>query len=210
MLHRFIKASAILLITGILSSCASLHTPIPESISLSPSNDVQLAEVTQDLANYTNAQVRWGGTIISKQAHEDHLRLEVLQRPLDDKGKPITSANSDGRFIAIIPAPYKQQRFFNDRRITVQGIIQGSEQKQINSQTQQTLPIVNVAEHYAWHYNKPYYGYGGYPYTYGFGYGRHGYRHHHYYGHHLHIGLRHRHLRRYRHDANNKPAAPNK
>ncbi len=95
--------------------------------------------------------VRWGGRVVKVDKLGDELVVEILNHPLDQKGKPIqSSAANGGRFIARLQPPYKQIRYYRGRWVTVAGEISGSEVHTLASGQEQRLPVVNAVEHHAW------------------------------------------------------------
>ncbi len=173
----------ILLTAILLAGCSTTAVrPIPDTVSQPPGNDIQLAEVTGDPQKFLGGQIRWGGSILNTQQHEGGLYIEILQRPLDNKGKPLSGRESDGRFIAKIPSPYDAKYFYRGRHITISGILNNIETRKINKQTEQALPVVNAQNHYTWNSYEKNYGYRKY-YHPGYPYYHRGYylRHRHYY-----------------------------
>lgn len=144
----------------VLSACAS--TPPSQQITIAPSNDITLPEVSQSPSKFIKSPVRWGGRIVrSEEVNVEEsvdeskkkrlLRLEILGYPLDQKGKPVQSAEALGRrFIANVHQPYKAGRYYRNRWITVAGEITGTETYTLPSGENQILPVVDVQEKYAW------------------------------------------------------------
>lgn len=132
----------------LLAACA--NRPVPLAVETPPVNDVQLAEVIRAPADFTDADVRWGGTILSSERRGDRLRVQVLQRFLEENGRPDPGGPSDGRFFADVTAHEDTDDYSRGRFITVAGTLQKPVQKQINEQTEQTLPLVAAREHYTW------------------------------------------------------------
>ncbi len=140
-----------LLILGLLG-CAS--TPPSALITQAPTNDVSLAEVNRDYEPFIDSSVRWGGRILKavEVGEDEHkrLHLEVLEYPLDKKGRPLETAKSGGRFIARLQQPYKKSRFYRTRWITLSGPITGVESYPLAKGGEQKLPVIDVTEQYAW------------------------------------------------------------
>lgn len=142
-------AYLILLAVG-LTGCAA-PGKVPVSIVMPPPNDIQLAEVLSNPSKFTGADVRWGGSILRAQPYPNYLRVEVLQRSLNEEGEPLLEgAVSDGRFIAHIPEPYEADRFRRNRFITVYGELAKPETLQVNEQTEMLLPVVEAQNYYIW------------------------------------------------------------
>jgi len=153
----------------VLSACAS--TPPAPLITQAPSNDITLPEVSQSPSQFIKSPVRWGGRIVKSEelviaARTDSkvtvkstdksdekrlLKLEILAYPLDQKGKPVQSAEALGRrFIAKLQQPYNTGRYYRNRWITIAGEISGTETYTLPSGESQVLPVVDAQEKYAW------------------------------------------------------------
>lgn len=133
-----------------LAGC-STAPKVPLSIVMPPPNDIQLAEVLNNPTKFVGADVRWGGGILKAQQYPDYLRVEVLQRSLNEEGEPLLEGGtSDGRFIVHIPGHYDAEKFRRNRFITVYGELTEPETVQINAQTEQELPVVSAREYYTW------------------------------------------------------------
>lgn len=130
------------------------YTPPTEQITQAPLNDISLQEVSADPERFVQSTVRWGGRIIKRvevgEGEQSRLHLEVLQHPLDDKGKPIPGAAAGGRFIARIDGPYKKSAYYQSRLVTVTGVIAGVEDYPLASGEVQRLPVLASTDNYAW------------------------------------------------------------
>lgn len=154
----------LVLITTLLAGCSTAGK-VPLSIVMPPPNDIQLAEVLTNPSKFTGADVRWGGSILKAQQYPGYLRLEILQRSLNEEGEPqLEGGTSDGRFIAHIPEPYDGDRLRRNRFISVYGELTKPETIQITDQAKQELPVVRAREYYTWrvradydYYHDPFY-----------------------------------------------------
>lgn len=129
-----------------LSGCSS---NIPKQISLAPTNDLQLNETQNQIENFANQEVRWGGEVVSVENHNDSSIIQIVQYPLNHYGKPITNQSSDGRFLAkttefIDPVVYKEGTL-----LTFTGTLDGEAIRKID-QKQLNMPVVNVSSMYKW------------------------------------------------------------
>jgi len=104
------------------SACA---TPGPDAISVLPVVDLSPAQVRADVSAHVSQRVRWGGSIAAVENRAEETWLEIVSRPLDSSGRPRSSDDSAGRFIAKVkgfldPAVYAQGRL-----TTVAGVVAG-------------------------------------------------------------------------------------
>ncbi|MEO0443791.1 MAG: Slp family lipoprotein [Pseudomonadota bacterium] len=166
----------------LLSACASQQPTT--RITQAPDNDISLAEVRDQSEAFLGSGVRWGGRILSVtevgEGESQNLHLEVLEYPLDQKGKPVETAGSGGRFIAVLSQPYKKAVYYRSRLLTVSGILQAPEIRGLANGNSQTIPVIAAEQQYAWrreydddrYYHHPYFwprfyfrlGVGGYGY----------------------------------------------
>jgi outer membrane lipoprotein len=144
----------LLLSVVVLSMVGCAITPPAEEITQAPQNDISLAEVNKDILVFKDSKVRWGGRVLKTTEigtkESPVLQVEVLEYPLDEKGKPMEEASSNGRFIAEVNGPYKRSQFFRGRLITISGVISGSEKHTLASGKEQAIPIVQSNEKFAW------------------------------------------------------------
>ncbi len=182
----------------LLSACAT--TPrgkLNDTVKAAPPNDLQLAEIKTDIELYMGAQVRWGGKVLqSENLTTDEgvslIRLEVLQRDLDERAKPIDADSSDGRFVAYIPQtvkPGKKIRSLKGHLITVVGKVGNTEVMQISETNSVTLPVLESQDYYVWHQNRRHHDNVHFDIIFGSSlFWSHHYRYiHHSTGHHLHV-----------------------
>ncbi len=165
------------LVVMALSGCVS---QVPILIKTPPNPDPKFSQVKQSIKTFQNQNVRWGGKIISVENKQDSTWIEILASPLNSYGKPGSSSNYQGRFIARINGFLDPEHYSKDRKMTVFGIIDTEFSGKIDEHPY-SYPLVSVTEYYMWpeyhavQYPAPYY-YGYYdPYYYG-------YRHPYYYG----------------------------
>lgn len=155
------KKLQILLISSaaLLSACATTSSQhARQAIKAAPANDIQLAEVKAEPNIYIGTPVRWGGKVLKSEAittdqGNELIRVEVLQRELDNKARPKNSNDSDGRFVAYIPQPEKKIRSLKNHFITVVGEVSKTEKMQINKNNSVTLPVLDSQDYYVWHRN---------------------------------------------------------
>ncbi len=159
----------------VLNACSGL----PPAIKEPPLYDISYTEAVQKTANYKNAPVRWGGTIVDVENEQNFSLVQVLYYPLDSDGEPKTDKQYSGRFV------FKSQEFLDpavyskDAKITVAGILIGDLERTVGKKVL-SLPLISATTIYLWpvyEYDSRYDGfgygygynpyYGGYPYYWG-------------------------------------------
>jgi len=152
----------------VLTGCSN----IPKQITTAPLNDLQLSKVRDQVENFQNQQVRWGGEVVSVENNNDVSLVQIVQYPLNNYGKPVTTKSSEGRFIAktdefIDPVVFKEGTL-----LTFTGIVDGETVRKID-QKELTMPVINVTYMYRWQiyptvqrdlFYDPFYYNGFYPY----------------------------------------------
>lgn len=134
-----------LLFVTLLTACSAAKP----SLFATSANDISYQQLIQRVDQYQHETVRWGGVIVEVENTEDRARLTVVHFPLTRYGKPITSKDSDGRFVVLSerfldPIIYKKGKL-----ITVIGQVDGFETQQVDRRTL-TLPIILLQENYLW------------------------------------------------------------
>lgn len=154
----------------LLGGCSSL----PVEIQNPPQLDLSYAQAIDKIANYKNAPVRWGGTIVEVENEQDFSLVQVLYYPLKSDGRPRTDQPNEGRFLIKTPEFLDPAVYVKNTEITVAGILIGEQQRTIGKKVLR-MPLVSVTTLYRWpvytecdYYNDFDYGYnpyfGGYPY----------------------------------------------
>ena len=130
-----------LMITG----CAT----IPPVIRYPPAEDLQLAEVRENVDAYTGKPVRWGGSIVSVNNEKDGAWIEVVDHELNRYGVSQDLDRSSGRFL-VRTAEFLDPAIYAPRRlITVAGTLAGSKQGTIGDYAYR-FPVVKPITLYLW------------------------------------------------------------
>jgi outer membrane lipoprotein len=180
-------------VIALLGGCATAPEPLRgEFPALTPQ-----ASLNQGISNQ---RVRWGGEIVDAIPGRDETCFEVLGQNLNDQGRPVESANSQGRFIACAQGFYDPAIYAEGREVTVVGTLTTTLTRKIGDYDYR-YPQVSAQQVYLWpeestyarrpysgypYYGPPYYGYPyyGYPYSSSFSLGFFGYNNYYpgYYG----------------------------
>ncbi len=134
-----------LLFIALLAACSTSKP----SLFATSANDITYQQLTQYVDQFQHEMVRWGGVIVDVENAEDRARLTVVHFPLTRYGKPITSENSDGRFVVLSERFLDPIIYSKGKLITVIGQVDGSETQKIDKRTL-TLPVILLQENYLW------------------------------------------------------------
>jgi len=154
----------LLLTCLLLAACSSL----PPAIKNPPLHDISYAQAIQQIANYKNAPVRWGGVIIDVENEQNFSLLQVLYYPLGSNARPQTDQPNEGRFLIKSPEFLDPAVYTRNTKITVAGTLTGDVERIIGKKVLR-LPLVAATTIHFWPvyvYDNRYDGFG-----YGFGYG---------------------------------------
>lgn len=131
---------------ALVGGCASKP---PEAISKIPAENPSLAAVRADTDQYIGAEVRWGGEISKVENRADQTWIEVVRRQLWEDGKPKTSGQSDGRFIASFTGFADPVVYEVGQLLTVVGVIENRVERPIGDYDY-VFPVVSVEGSYLW------------------------------------------------------------
>jgi len=154
------------LAAALLAGCAGAPPqPVPEAVRSAPPGDLQLVEARQDPQRHLGARVRWGGTVIRVERDATgNARVEVLERRLDEDGRPLPGAPSDGRFVVFAAPSVDPDLYRRGAELTVAGVLEPPVEGRVGTATVE-LPVVRVEafqrwarrwSHHPYHYD-PYY-----------------------------------------------------
>ena len=97
--------------------------------------------------DYIGSNVIWGGSVVKAVPGQDRIRFMVLERPLDERGRPIIQADSRGQFILESVKSLDPGVLSSGRMLTVAGEIVALESFP-SARGQRTYPVVYVDELY--------------------------------------------------------------
>ncbi|AMF94896.1 Slp family lipoprotein [Vibrio fluvialis] len=129
----------------LLSACASL----PEQLTS------QSESVVTDYTIWTQAdpaqkgEVRLGGVIASTKNLTDKTRLEIVNLPIDDAGRPSLTSEPQGRFVAYVKGFLDPVTFGEGRLITLVGTTAEPESGKVGDFEHQ-FPVMNANGYYLW------------------------------------------------------------
>jgi len=129
-----------------LNACSS-HIPAEIKQPLENSPDIQKIQLNP--SQYTSHNVRWGGAILHVENKENSSWLSIVGFPLNSYGRPLTSVESTGRFIAVIDEFLEPLVYTNDRQITFSGTFLKTESHKVG-EFSYDYPVIKVEYYYLW------------------------------------------------------------
>jgi outer membrane lipoprotein len=180
-----------LLLLFSVSGCAHV---ISKDIRNNSDLSLTLKQVLGNPNAYSGKSVVWGGEIIQVINEEDGTtEIEIFQEPLNFRGEPKEAAPSEGRFLVLDDGFLDPDIYWEGRRITVAGELQGERIEPLGEMYYR-YPLIINEQIYLWPDFSPYPYYGYYPWSYydpwwgypygGWGFGSYYHHHHHHYPYH--------------------------
>lgn len=146
------QAVALLLLLGaLLQGCAS---GVPAALRDAPKQSPTLGQVRAQPDSYTDLRLRWGGTIVKLENLPQSTRIELVARPLDKHGEPLSGDSSEGRFIARFDSFLDPSIYTIGRNLTVVGSFVHLEQRELD-QMRYRYPVIRVESHHLWPEQEP-------------------------------------------------------
>lgn len=129
----------------VLAACSP--TPIykvaPTTLTVPPQ---QVAEAPE---RYSNAEVLWGGRIITVNNYPDHSEIEVLAYPLDRSQRPLGAQPASGRFLAVMPGYVERFDYPEGHFMTLVGRLSGTRAGKVGDHDY-LFPLVQVGQSHVW------------------------------------------------------------
>jgi outer membrane lipoprotein len=116
------KTLAVLLVSALLAGCA--HT-VSRDLRKAAREDLDVEGLFRSPREFAGSFVILGGEIINSVNTEAGAIVEVLQRPLDRRGRPEVTDESRGRFLVFHEGYLETAIYRQGRRVTVAGVVKG-------------------------------------------------------------------------------------
>jgi outer membrane lipoprotein len=141
----------LLLLAALLQGCAA---STPAALRDAPVQSPSLEQVRAQPDSYTDLRLRWGGTIEKVENLPQTTRIEIVARPLQRSGEPVSEESSEGRFIAHFDQFLDPTIYARGRQITVVGRLVRIEERELD-QMHYRYPVVRAASHHLWPEREP-------------------------------------------------------
>lgn len=129
------------------AGCAS--SPFPDALTLSVNRALSLAQIRADPQAHVGARVILGGDILAATPKPGGTEIEILSRRLDSGDVPERSDRSAGRFLVRTPEFLDPAIYARGRRITVLGVVTGSEVRPVG-EVPYTYPLITAERIKLW------------------------------------------------------------
>lgn len=128
------------------SACSSR---IPPAINDPDVGDVEVSQARSSPDAFYSSKIRWGGVLVSVENTANQSKLTIVSFPTNDEGRPIVSADSPGRFIALVDGFLEPLVYRENREFTVVGRVGRPERGKVGDY-EYDFPVVNVDDFYLW------------------------------------------------------------
>lgn len=129
----------------VLLACASPTKFDSQGIDLSITPQRAVAES----ATLQDAQILWGGVIISSVNLKDASQFEILAYPLTSEQRPDTEKPPVGRFLALQNGYLELSNYAQGRLISIRGTLQGKRSGHIG-ETEYIYPVLKINQFHLW------------------------------------------------------------
>ncbi|MDH3505173.1 MAG: Slp family lipoprotein [Nitrospirota bacterium] len=135
---------------GLMGGCVSSPMEIPETLQSQVDPTLTFLQLLQGAESYQGKMLVLGGEVLSAKRLVDGTRLEVLQLPLDDSRRPVsTRTDSQGRFLAMEKAFLDPAMFPPNTQVTIVGEVTGTIAAKLDEMDYQ-YPTVVIKHLHVW------------------------------------------------------------
>ncbi|QXO19170.1 MULTISPECIES: Slp family lipoprotein [Vibrio] len=129
----------------LLSACATL----PSQLTANSDNVISDYSRWSEIDPASQAEVRLGGVIASVTNLADKTRIEIVNLPIDDVGRPSLTSEPQGRFVAYVNGFLDPITYGQGRLITLVGTTTSPEMGKVG-EFEQMLPVMKASGYYLW------------------------------------------------------------
>lgn len=147
--HMTSRKTAILIIFGLLAAALAGCSVVSKNTRQEAVAEINFAALKRNADEYVGKTVILGGYILEVENLADQTRLMVLQAPLNFRDEPGSRDRSQGRFRVVHPGFLDPAVYRKDRKITVAGVVTGTEKIRINKH-EYILPVLRAREIHLW------------------------------------------------------------
>ncbi|BCB95600.1 hypothetical protein JZK55_05220 [Dissulfurispira thermophila] len=150
-MERFVFVSLIFSI--VLFGCAHV---VSKEIRDMAEKEIALSDIMKAPDTYKGKVIILGGVIVSSMNAKEGTYIEVIQKPLDYRGRPENTDVSYGRFIIIYEGYLDTAIYSQGREVTVAGEVMGKMERPLGQIKYQYLLIKSKELHlFEQHYGVP-------------------------------------------------------
>jgi outer membrane lipoprotein len=133
----------------LLAGCA---TPVFRDAPVTAPSPATVAAAPE---RYHDLDVVWGGRIIALRNLADTTEVQVVAYPLERGQRPATDAQTQGRFVVVLPGYVEAMDYPTGRYLSVRGHLNGTQERLIDEH-EVVHPMVRSTAVHVWPVNYPY------------------------------------------------------
>ena len=144
------KSSLLLpVILGILFAGSGCAPPFSEELLQTVDRSLSLERLRNDPGRYRGTVVMLGGMIIDVKNTAEGTFVEVLQKPLDRRGRPQKTDRTEGRFLARSGQYLDSAVYLAGRDLTIVGEVSG-ERTLLLGEVDYRYPVITIRDTRLW------------------------------------------------------------
>ncbi len=128
---------------------ASCGPPFPKELLAQVDRAVVFPDLQKEPDRYRGRLLLLGGVIVETKNLRDGTQIEVLQRPLDGRGRPEQTDATGGRFLILTDRFHDAAVFHRGREVTVVGEAAGLRTQPLG-EVEYRYPLVRSRELHLW------------------------------------------------------------
>ncbi len=132
-----------------LAALAGCSPPFSRELLDRVDRNVPYADVQKEPERFTGKILMLGGIIVDSRNLKAGTQLEVLQQPLDGKGRPLETDETGGRFLVTTEQFLDTAIFHRGRAITVIGEVVGQQTHPLG-QIEYRYPVLKAQDVHIW------------------------------------------------------------
>lgn len=136
-------------ILGILLAGAGCAPPFPEELLRTVDRSLSLERLRSDPGRYRGTVVMFGGMIVDVKNTGEGTFIEVLQQPLDRRGRPERTDQTEGRFLARSGEYLDSAVYLAGRDITIVGEVSGERTLRLG-EIDYRYPVITIRDLRLW------------------------------------------------------------
>lgn len=136
-------------ILGILLAEAGCAPPFPEELLRTVDRSLSLERLRSDPGRYRGTVVMFGGMIVDIKNTGEGTYIEVLQQPLDRRGRPERTDQTEGRFLARSGEYLDSAVYLAGRDITIVGEVSGERTLRLG-EIDYRYPVITIRDLRLW------------------------------------------------------------
>lgn len=143
------RSLMLLIVLGILLAGPGCAPPFSEELLRTVDRSLSLERLRSDPGRYRGAMVMFGGMIVDVKNTAEGTFVEVLQQPLDRRGRPRRTDRTEGRFLAKSAQYLDSAVYLAGRDLTIVGEVSGERMLRLGD-IDYRYPVITILDLRLW------------------------------------------------------------